>query len=437
MPDQTEQVLELARKVAQEAEVFYIESSDTPVGFEANRLKQVQSRQSGGMALRIIKDGRIGFASTSKMDDPQALVDMAVELAQFGAPAKFQMPSAAVEQNVQVEDSAIEAITIESMVEMGQSLIDRIRSHTPEILCEASVVKRAVTIGIANSRGLKLSYRKTTVSADIEGTLIRDTDMLFVGDRASSCRPIQDVNKLAESTIKQLDLAKRIVPAPVGELPVIFTPRAVLSSLIYPLAVALNGKTVLQGSSPLGNSLGQQVLASNFSLWDDPTQDYIPGSRPWDDEGLAARRIPLIDRGVVATFLYDLQSAGMAGTLSTASASRGLGSLPSPSLSVAVIDPGDTLLESLISGVTEGILADELLGSGQGNVLGGDFGGNLLLGYKIERGEIVGRVKNTMIAGNIYAALKDIALSLEREWVGGFLHTPHIYCPRVSVSSTG
>jgi len=41
-------------------------------------------------------------------------------------------------------------------------------------------------------------------------------------------------------------------------------------------------------------------------------------------------------------------------------------------------------------------------------MLGGDFSGNVLLGFKIEKGEIVGRVKDTMISGNVYQLLKDI-----------------------------
>ena len=73
-----------------------------------------------------------------------------------------------------------------------------------------------------------------------------------------------------------------------------------------------------------------------------------------------------------------------------------------------------------------------------GNILGGDISGNVLLGYKIEKGEIVGRVKDTMIAGNIYRILKDIAaMGSESEWVSSLLSTPPIYCTGVSVSSGG
>lgn len=435
MENNVEQILDLARKAAQEAEVFYTEFNDTPVGFEANRLKQIQSRQGVSVSLRIIKDDRIGFAATTRLDQPEDLVQAAVEMAQFGAEAKFAMPSGSPGPAVELYDPEIEKLSIERMVEMGQRMIETVREHTSEIQCECSISRRSGIIRIINSRGLDVSYKRTSLSGNLEGTLIRDTDMLFVGDHASSCRAVLDVDKLAKETVRQLELARNMVPAPVGELPVLFTPRAVLGVLVSPLSMALNGRTVLQGSSPLASQLGQRVLSPDFTLWDDPTQQYVPNSRPCDDEGMPARRKALIEDGTVKLFLYDLQTAGLAGAVSTGNGIRGAGSMPTPSMTVPMIKGGTKSYEEIVKSVKDGVAADELIGAGQGNVLGGDFGGNLLLGYRIQDGTIVGRVKNTMIAGNVYEALKDIVLSRETEWVGGFLNSPHILCSRVSVSS--
>jgi PmbA protein len=86
----------------------------------------------------------------------------------------------------------------------------------------------------------------------------------------------------------------------------------------------------------------------------------------------------------------------------------------------------------------EGLVIEQLMGAEQGNILGGDFSGNVLLGYKVENGEITGRVKNTMVSGNVYQVLKQInAIGSESRWVGEFLQTPHLYIPTLSVSSKG
>ena len=53
----------------------------------------------------------------------------------------------------------------------------------------------------------------------------------------------------------------------------------------------------------------------------------------------------------------------------------------------------------------EGLVVERLLGAGQSNILGGDFNANVLLGYKVEGGQIRGRVKDCMVSGNVYQAL--------------------------------
>jgi PmbA protein len=90
----------------------------------------------------------------------------------------------------------------------------------------------------------------------------------------------------------------------------------------------------------------------------------------------------------------------------------------------------------MVQDVKEGLVIEHLMGAAQGNILGGDFSGNVLLGYKVENGKIVGRVKDTMVSGNVYQVLKNIAaLGSELKWVNGFLQTPHLYCPSLSVAS--
>ena len=433
-----ESTLEKAKKVCEEAEVFSISRQQTPVRFETNRLKHLETRQSTGMALRIIKDGRIGFSATTKLDEEETLVERALDVAQFGAPAMFQMPQAVDYPEVQVYDPGVEAVSVDGMVELGQSLIDRVRAASSDIICEAGVSKSVASLRILNSRGGQASYKKSMFGLSIEGMLIRGTDMLFVGESESSCHPLSDFKPVADATIEQLELAKELAVAPSGQIPVIFTPRGVTSALILPLSVGFNGRTVLQGASPIGDKLGQRVFDEKLSLWDDPTIDYRPGSRLCDDEGVASQRTPLIEKGVVASFLYDLQTAGMAKTQSTGNGARSLTSLPSPSLSAIIIGEGEVSYQEMVADMEEGLVVEQLMGAGQGNVLGGEFSGNVLLGYKVEKGKIVGRVKDTMVSGNVYQALADIvAVGSEAKWVGGMLRTPALYIASLSVFSKG
>ncbi len=433
-----EEILSLAKKAAKEAEVFSVSSEETQVRFEANRLKQMQTNQSTTVALRIIKDGRTGYATTTGTADGQQLVKDAVETAAFGSKAKFRLPSDTRFPKVNIFDPAIERVSIKEMVTLGEAMVAAVTAHTLGIICDAGVTRSVITVRLLNSRGGKAEYKKSFFGLDIEGNLIKDTDMLFVGESEISCHPLSDPKALTDTVLKQLDMAKQKAKSPTKVLPVVFTPNGVAGALIMPLISAFNGKTVYEGASPLGDKIGKQVFDKSFSLRDDPTIAYHPSSRPSDDEGVPSRRTPLINKGVVKGFLYDLQTAALAGKKSTGNGSRIRGSLPSPAPSALVITPGKTTFDEMVRDIKEGLVVDLIMGAEQGNTLGGDFSGNVLLGFKIENGKIVGRVKDTMVSGNVYRVLKDIAaIGSETKWVGGFLQTPPFYCKELSVSSKG
>jgi PmbA protein len=205
------------------------------------------------------------------------------------------------------------------------------------------------------------------------------------------------------------------------------------------LQLALNGKTVLQGASPLGQRRGEEVFDRRISLWDDGTIPFAPSSGPCDDEGVATRRTPLIEAGVVRSFIYDLQTAGQAGTESTGNGFRSLGSLPGPSYTSLVFDEGEATLEEMIADVKEGVLVDQVMGAWAGNVISGDFSGNIHLGFRIQNGKLIGRVKDAMVAGNVFEALRTGIAAVGRPaiWESGSIKLPPLYFRSLPISAKG
>jgi PmbA protein len=435
MQDCIQTILAKAERVTQAAEVFMFTSEETPVVFEANRLKSLQSKESSSIALRIFKDGQVGFASSNKPDDFDGLVQAAIETSQFGAAANFDLPGPASLSSIQVYDPSVGKISLETMVSLGEDMVSALTTHTPEILCEALVTRNTLSISIANSSGLDVTYDKSAFAIGIEGTIINGSDMLFVGESESSCNPLLDTSSILNMVKRQLDLACTQARVSTGRLPVIFTPNGVASSIITPLMAAFNGKIVMEGASPLGNKIGQKIFDEKLHLFDDTTVSYQPGSRPFDDEGVSSCRLPLIEAGIPKNFLYDLKTAALAKTRSNGHGGRG-GGLPSPTPGAFVFNNGDIPTESMIADIKEGLYIEQLMGATQGNILGGDFSGNVLLGYKIEKGRITGRVKDTMVFGNVYELLKNItAIGNDGRWLGGRLYAPSIYFPALSISS--
>jgi len=434
-----EEVLGSACVKAEQAEVFSTAARATTVQFEANELKQVQARESSSIALRIFRKGRIGFAIAAGGGDWEALVDMAVETSQFGSPPSFQFPSHQDYSEVRIFSPEPEKMAMERIVEIGKELIAKVNRHTPDILCDVQITKGTSSVSLVNSQGGEGGYDKSFFGLSLEGILVQDTDMLWVADGESSCRAdLIGIDELVNRVVWQLDMAKKKATVPSKLLPVIFTSQGVASALLTPLVLAFSGKAVLEGTSPLRDKLGDKVFDHKLSLWDDATVAYRVGSCPFDDEGVSSQRLPLVANGVVTSFLYDLQTAALAGKKSTGNGRRAGGSTPSPAISSLVLEKGDVPFQDMLKDMKEGLVVEEVIGAEQGNILGGDFGGNVLLGYKVENGEIVGRVKDTMIAGNVYQVLRELpGIGQETRWVGGTLQTPPLYCSDISVTTKG
>ncbi len=428
------ELLELALKSAEQVEVYHAAVEETSVGFESNRLKNLNSRQGTAIALRLIKNGRIGFAISNRADNSEELVNMAVEVSEFGATAAFDLPGPATYLEIPVLDKAVGKVPLQQMVGIGEDIIAKVVANTPGLIVEGRVGRSVSTVTLTNSRGGHATCTKSVMSAMMEGTLLNGTDMLFVGEDDVSCHPLVDGNAIAAMMIEQLENSRQTGSVRSGSYPVIFTPTAVAGGLLGALAQAFNGRTVLQGASPIGHKMGQQVFDKRFNLWDDGTIPFRPASRAFDDEGVPCQKTSLVEEGVVSHFLYDLQTAGLAGARSTGNGSRA-GGLPAPAMNAIVIGEGSISYGDLVRDIKEGLVVEMLMGAGQGNTLGGDFSGNVLLGYKVKDGKLAGRVKDTMVSGNIYEALKDVVLGKDARWVGGMLRTPSILFPHLAVSS--
>jgi PmbA protein len=432
-----EKILEMAARQVQAAEVLEVENEETPVEFENNKLKTAATRSIKGYALRIVKDGKIGFSSTTK-SDPEGLIANALATAEFGQEAVYEFASKPESiPQVKTFDPAVTKITVEELVETGQNILDAIRQAEPDGQVGVGVEKSWSRQRLMNTKGLDVSYEATYYGMGGGLEIVRGTDMLQVWDSKDS-RSKFDAADFANGIIYMAKVGRNVVPIETKTMPVIFTPKGFAMTLSTPLMMAFNGKEVLQGATPVSDKLGKQAFDTRLSVYDDGTRDFSAGSAPVDDEGVATRRLPLIENGVVMNFIYDLESGAKAGKKSTGNGHRGLSSMPSPGYNGVVFESGDKSLEEMIRGINYGLLIDQTLGAWTGNVRGGDVSGNVHFGIKIENGELVGRVKDVMVAGNVFEAFKNVA-SIENKChtLSGGMCIPHILFAGLSVATRG
>ncbi|MBM4045177.1 MAG: TldD/PmbA family protein [Planctomycetes bacterium] len=425
----TTQILERVMKRAQGAQVVLGQSESTPVSFENDKLKSVRVQEGTSVSVRVILDGKVGSYATSDLDDVDSVVTSALEAAEHGSKAYYEFPGrAAALQAVKLFDQGIVNLTKAEMVRMGEEMVALVKQYDSNIVVNAGVTKTAGQLWFVNSAGQECFVESSSYSAGVFGQRTRGTDILWAGDGQGWRQRTLDHVAIARKAVEKFRLAEKNAPMESGACPVVFTPHGAYV-LLYPLELGVNGKNVVKGDSPLKGKLGQKIADEQLTIVDDPLIDYASSSGSFDGEGVPHRVTPIVKDGVLASFLYDLDAAGRAGTTST-------GHGPGCGTTNVLIEEGRTPYEQMVKSIDCGLLVEGVMGFGQSNIISGAFSVNVSLGYKIEKGQIVGRVKDVMLAGNAYDALKAIAaIGREREWVGGSLLTPAIQVEKLSVVS--
>jgi PmbA protein len=167
---------------------------------------------------------------------------------------------------------------------------------------------------------------------------------------------------------------------------------------------AINGQSIVRGSSWLRDALGTQILPADLSIYENPHRVRTPGSRPFDAEGLRTAPRQIVDNGVLTGWTLDLASARRLGLASTASAGRGTGAPPSPGTSNIALTQGDKTLAALLAEMGTGLYVTSMIGSSI-NPTTGDYSRGAS-GFWVEGGQLAYPVNECTIAGNLHRMLR-------------------------------
>ncbi|ERN42535.1 putative Zn-dependent protease [Rubidibacter lacunae KORDI 51-2] len=412
------------RAGATHAEVYHVQSRSRPVAFEANRLKQLESSESTGTVLRVWRDDRPGTAVACGPSEQDWLVERALALARLNEPEPADLAV-----GTPLEFPSVGTPTpLEAQIEQGREAIAIVRDAYPEVICSSEWDCEWHTTRLLNSTGLDCQYAETLLSGSLGVEWIRGDDFLAV-DYGQQSRDCLDAEAIARAILQRLDWAATNVAPPTGRVPVAFGAGA--APLLWDtVEAALDGKRVRERSSPWSDASGTKVVAAGITVTQEPACG--PASCPVDDEGTLTQVLTPIDNGRLQQFYCDRATGRALGCASTGNGFRpGLGRSPTPQLVNFIVAPGRGRLVDLARQLGDGLFIDRVLGGGAD--ISGDFSVNIDLGYRIAGGEIVGRVKDTMVAGNVYSALENlIAIGEDGEWSGS-CYTPSLAVAGLSV----
>lgn len=262
-------------------------------------------------------------------------------------------------------------------------------------------------VHLATSNGFSGGYARSGYSVSavaISGTgseMERD----YYGDGRTYFKDLDNPEFIGEMAGKRAVERTGARQPKTGFYPVLFDER-VSGTLIGHLLGAINGSSIVRGGSFLRDHLGEQVLPKGLSLIEDPHRARVSGSRPFDGEGLATTRRAIVDDGVLTGWTLDLANAHALGMDSTASASRGTSSPPSPTSGNVTLTQGKISRDDLLSEMGTGLLVTSMIGSSI-NANTGDYSRGAS-GFWVENGEIQYPVNECTIAGNLKEMLSGI-----------------------------
>ena len=222
----------------------------------------------------------------------------------------------------------------------------------------------------------------------------------------------RDEFDLGKAAREAADRATRLLGAvkpPSKRTTVVLDP-FVTAQLLGIIASTLNGEAVVKGRSLFKDRLGDEIAPSFVTLLDDPTNPLAYTATDVDGEGLAARRNPLIENGVLRQFVHNSYSARRAGTVSTGNAVRG-GFAGTPGVGALALHlvPGTRSQDEIIAGIDDGLLVQSVQGIHSGvNPISGDFSTGAA-GLMIRNGAVAEPVREFTIASTLQRLLLDMA----------------------------
>ncbi len=411
------EVLQVAVKNGDFAEIYIEKSSQTRVSMEAGKIERVISGRDEGAGIRVIKGDNTAYGYTTDLTK-EGLMELARQVAGgLGEPCR--------------EAKAGEKAALSIVFEQRESAVSLpVEQRPDEVSIDQKVALVLEAERAARAKDEKLIRQVSVGYADtIQQVVIANSDGVYVEDErvrsrlvvhvvASDGKVIQTGYESAGGTKgfelfaeeKAADLGRRAAerallmlkarPAPAGRMPVVISGEAGGTMIHEACGHGLEADLVQKNLSVYAGRKGEKVASELVTVIDDGTIPGKYGSFSFDDEGTIAQRNVLIEKGILRNYMYDRITAQRDGVKPTGNGRReSFRHRPIPRMSTTYLAPGDDSPEEIIRETKEGLFVRRM-GGGQVNTTTGDFVFEVLEGYLIKDGKIDEPVRGATLTGN-------------------------------------
>ena len=398
------------------------------VELEKNAIKSSDAKLGGGLSVRAIYRGGVGWSSTDKLT-PEAAAEAGMQAAKLSKLAEpdpdFQSlpsPPASYPTVEGLADPALARMDIKEIVGFGLRNMDDALLVDPHAIVEGGFSVGFSADAFVNSLGISLADNGSHISGSITAVVRRGDDVGSFYD-FDSARVLADFVpeglgvKATEQALKFLGSRKM----QTGRMSVILGPLS-SRSIFYGVVGNADAEDIQRGRSFMIGKLGQKIASDALTLTDDPLIPRGLGSRYHDYEGSPSKPLVVMRDGVLVSYLYSSYTAAKAGVEPTGHGTRGGGAAASN----IVPKLGAMTADQIIKDTREGIYINR--GGISPNSANGDVSGSVDFGFKIENGEMAYPIESTMVGGNFLDMLQNIdAISSDyREEPGSIMPTLRI-----------
>jgi PmbA protein len=420
-------------------EVYYEHRTSTKIDSKDQEIDTLSRSEDVGLAIRIIKDGKLGFSYTTSLENDaiHKAVETAFEVSQFMPEDKNVSLNAlgnAVYPSVDNLDTRGLSVPMSEKIILAKSLEAQCRKADPRITAVrlASIYESCLETHLVDSNGEHLQHKSTGYSASVTCKAEFGGESQMGSEYAFSnyldALPIQDVALLSAKWAVELLGA---TSAPTMKCPAILR-NSVTADLLEFLADSFSAEQMDKGRSMLAGKQGQLVFADSVTVVNDGLMPGGMGTTPFDGEGIPSKKTVLIDGGFLSGTLYDSYHARKNNKEPTGSALRGIKSPPSIGVSNLFLQGGRKSYDSLFDGISKGILITDLMGLHTANPVTGDFSLGAS-GILIEGGKLTKPVRGFAVAGNVlelFRRITDISNDLK---FFGRIGAPSVRLSEISV----
>jgi len=425
-----------------EAELYLAGGRERGIEMRDGRPETIHESCDEGVGLRLIRQGRMGFAYASGLGPKTLDTLLSQALAQQphspadphrGLPAPAEP---ADEEPLELEDPSL-------LVEPLEAQMPKLRAMEETALQAEPHVKRVLRLGygesagetvILNTLGIRAIERGTHCSVGLAISAEKD-GQVQIGSGSSSGRFYEglDFDRAAREGARRASVLIDSKKLPTGRRAVLFDPW-VAGEFIEIIAGALSADEVQRGKSLFQGKLGKRVASDRVRIIDDPHRRRGSASSRFDDEGVPTRKKVLIDGGVLKELLFDTYTANKDGRASNGAAGRAsYRGTPAPSSSNLYLEPGAMSREELIRDTRDGILVFEVMGMHTTDPVSGEFSVGLS-GIAVENGQLTHGVRGAMLAGNVLQMLERVDAVADDLTFYGRLAAPTFRVPDLTVA---